>query len=174
LTLLPNKTRDKLYTANSAELEDSNEEVVSLVKDPSETCFVFGIHQQSRNERQHPLANLWWESHIRGGSLPTKQREKSPAWKGMALVNAATCYDRSKSLKVTYLLLAQLHPSSIRLIYYETTSSHRRVLLDQLLFDIASRGPALASLMKSGRNLPGRVVISRCPKVHARRHYDGD
>jgi pimeloyl-ACP methyl ester carboxylesterase len=110
--LLSAQDEDKLYVANSAELEESGEEEVSVGKG----IRIGNLFASRGSAPAKPSArHVYLIGESFGGTLASEValtllgREKSPALKGMALVNAATCYDRSK-LASELPALAQLHP----------------------------------------------------------------
>jgi pimeloyl-ACP methyl ester carboxylesterase len=162
--LLSEQDEDKSYTANSAELEDSDEEEVSVSKGTRIGGFFASRGSAPAKPNARPVY-LIGESF--GGTLASEValtllgREKSPALKGMALVNAATCYDRSK-LASEIPALTQMHPfvypaGFIMKLLPLLTDEYS---LDQLLLIL--RAEALPSIIDDGirEAYMGRVALS--------------
>jgi pimeloyl-ACP methyl ester carboxylesterase len=162
--LLSEQDEDKIYTANSAELEKSEEEKVSVAKG-IRIGNLFASRGSAAAKQSARHVYLIGESF--GGTLASEValtllgREKYPALKGMALVNAATCYDRSK-LASELPALAQLHP----LVYPAGVIMKLLPLLtdeyslDQLLLIL--RAEALPSIIDDEirETYLGRVAVS--------------
>jgi pimeloyl-ACP methyl ester carboxylesterase len=156
------KGKDEHYTTsnNSAQSEDSRVEEASITRG----IRIGNLFAPAKPKRSARSVYLIGESF--GGILASEValtllgREDSPALKGMALINAATCYDRSK-LASEGPGVAQLHP----LVYPAGLLKMLPLFLDEYSMDqllLILRGESLPSLIDDEirEAYMGRVALS--------------
>jgi pimeloyl-ACP methyl ester carboxylesterase len=163
--LLSEQEKDESYTANSAESEDSDEEESSIGRG-IRIANLFASRGSESAKPERSARPVYFIGESFGGILASEVAltllgsEKSPALKGMALINAATCYDRSK-LASEGPAVAQLHPflypAGLLKIFSLVTDEYS---VDQLLLIL--RGEALPSIIDDEirEAYMGRVAIS--------------
>jgi pimeloyl-ACP methyl ester carboxylesterase len=163
--LLSEQDKDESYTANSAESEDSNEEEFSIGRG-IRIVNLFASRGSAPSKPKRITRPVYLIGESFGGVLASEValallgREKYPALKGMALINAATCYDRSK-LASEGPAVAHLHP----LLYPAGLLKMLPLLTDEYSADqllLILRAEALPSLIDDEirEAYMGRVAMS--------------